>query len=197
MISRGIEGARSSLRLRSTIAPASAEAASNGPRKRSLMMRTFRQPSISLLASRFGEPVRSLSCSRANEIARTPKLDRDPGFLLRLFDTRVHVLYERLTGYNGGDNSACCGGRTLPATIEPTATESHSHKKFRYQRTFFRVLQLPAAAQKIRRFVPARLKRRLDDFRSPGLGRPRSQLPVRGVESSIRSHASRAALDAC
>jgi hypothetical protein len=120
------------------------------------MMRTFRQPSISRLASRFGAPVRSLSCSRANEIARTPKLDRDPGFLLRPSDTRMHVLYERLTGYHGGDNSLCCGGRTLPATIEPTATESHSHKKFRYQRTFFRVLQLPAAAQKIRRLVPAR-----------------------------------------
>ena len=80
--------------------------------------------------------------------------------------------------------------RTWPATIELTTTESHSHKKFRYQRPFFRVLQLPAAAQKIRRFVPARLKRHLNDFRSPRLGRPRSQRPVRGF--SIRSHAGRA-----
>ena len=34
------------------------------------------------------------------EIARTLKLDRGLGFLVRLLDTRVHLLYEQLTGQN-------------------------------------------------------------------------------------------------
>ena len=34
------------------------------------------------------------------EIARTLKLDRGLGFLVRLLDTRVHLLYEQLTAQN-------------------------------------------------------------------------------------------------
>ncbi len=36
----------------------------------------------------------------ADEIARTLKLDKGLGFLVRLLDTRVHLLYEQLTGQN-------------------------------------------------------------------------------------------------
>ena len=36
--------------------------------------------------------------SSADEIAHTLKLDRGLGFLVRLLDTRVHLLYEQLTG---------------------------------------------------------------------------------------------------
>jgi DNA-binding MarR family transcriptional regulator len=35
-----------------------------------------------------------------DEIARTLKLDRGLGFLVRLLDTRVHLLYEQLTAQN-------------------------------------------------------------------------------------------------
>jgi DNA-binding MarR family transcriptional regulator len=35
-----------------------------------------------------------------NEIARRLKLDKGLGFLVRLLDTRVHLLYEQLTGQN-------------------------------------------------------------------------------------------------
>jgi DNA-binding MarR family transcriptional regulator len=35
-----------------------------------------------------------------DEIARKLKLDRGLGFLVRLLDTRVHLLYEQLTGQN-------------------------------------------------------------------------------------------------
>src|SRR5882757_1747331 len=34
------------------------------------------------------------------DIARTLKLDRGLGFLVRLLDTRVHLLYEQLTAQN-------------------------------------------------------------------------------------------------
>ena len=44
----------------------------------------------------------------ADEIARTLKLDRGLGFLVRLLDTRVHLLYEPLTGMIRGANSADC-----------------------------------------------------------------------------------------
>src|SRR5713101_4964345 len=36
----------------------------------------------------------------ADEIARTLKLDKGLGFLMRLLDTRVHFLYEQLTAQN-------------------------------------------------------------------------------------------------
>ena len=36
----------------------------------------------------------------AGEIARTLKLDKGLGFLVRLLDTRVHLLYEHLTAQN-------------------------------------------------------------------------------------------------
>src|SRR4051794_40667345 len=36
----------------------------------------------------------------ADDIARTLKLDKGLGFLVRLLDTRVHLLYEQLTGQN-------------------------------------------------------------------------------------------------
>jgi DNA-binding MarR family transcriptional regulator len=36
----------------------------------------------------------------ADEIARTLKLDKGLGFLVRLLDTRVHLLYEQLTAQN-------------------------------------------------------------------------------------------------
>jgi DNA-binding MarR family transcriptional regulator len=36
----------------------------------------------------------------AEEIARTLKLDKGLGFLVRLLDTRVHLLYEQLTAQN-------------------------------------------------------------------------------------------------
>ncbi len=62
------------------------------------------------------------------------------------------------------------------------------HKKFRYQRPIFRVLQLLAAAQKIGRSCSSGLKRRFNGFRSPGFGRSRCQRPVRGSESLVRRH---------
>jgi DNA-binding MarR family transcriptional regulator len=40
------------------------------------------------------------SAREAEEIARTLKLDRGLGFLVRLLDTRVHLLYEQLTAQN-------------------------------------------------------------------------------------------------
>lgn len=45
--------------------------------------------------------VRSLAeGNSADEIARRLKLDKGLGFLVRLLDTRVHLLYEQLTGQN-------------------------------------------------------------------------------------------------
>jgi len=47
----------------------------------------------------------------ADEIARTPKPDKPLASPVRLLATRVHVLYEPLTGQNGmirRANSACC-----------------------------------------------------------------------------------------
>src|SRR4030081_770381 len=38
--------------------------------------------------------------SDAEEIAHTLKLDKGLGFLVRLLDTRVHLLYEQLTAQN-------------------------------------------------------------------------------------------------
>ncbi len=40
------------------------------------------------------------SAREAEEIARTLKLDKGLGFLVRLLDTRVHLLYEQLTAQN-------------------------------------------------------------------------------------------------
>jgi len=40
------------------------------------------------------------SAVSTDEIARALKLDRGLGFLVRLLDTRVHLLYEQLTGQN-------------------------------------------------------------------------------------------------
>src|ERR1700682_2988607 len=44
-------------------------------------------------------PPKSVARS-ADEIARTLKLDKGLGFLVRLLDTRVNVLHERLTAQN-------------------------------------------------------------------------------------------------
>src|ERR1700682_2705198 len=40
------------------------------------------------------------SANEAEEIAHTLKLDKGLGFLVRLLDTRVHLLYEQLTAQN-------------------------------------------------------------------------------------------------
>ena len=40
------------------------------------------------------------SAREAEEIARTLKLDKGLGFLVRLLDTRVHLLYGQLTAQN-------------------------------------------------------------------------------------------------
>src|SRR4030081_1748071 len=40
------------------------------------------------------------SAKEAEEIARTLKLEKGLGFLVRLLDTRVHLLYEQLTAQN-------------------------------------------------------------------------------------------------
>src|SRR5471030_2388906 len=40
------------------------------------------------------------SAVSTDEIARALNLDRGLGFLVRLLDTRVHLLYEQLTGQN-------------------------------------------------------------------------------------------------
>src|ERR1700674_5834240 len=45
-------------------------------------------------------PKSGASAKEAEEIARTLKLDKGLGFLVRLLDTRVHLLYEQLTGQN-------------------------------------------------------------------------------------------------
>jgi DNA-binding MarR family transcriptional regulator len=45
------------------------------------------------------KPLKSDTLS-ADEIARTLRLDKGLGFLVRLLDTRVHLLYEQLTGQN-------------------------------------------------------------------------------------------------
>jgi len=42
----------------------------------------------------------SASAKQAEEIARTLKLEKGLGFLVRLLDTRVHLLYEQLTAQN-------------------------------------------------------------------------------------------------
>jgi len=44
--------------------------------------------------------VRSPDANSVDEIARRLKLDKGLGFLVRLLDTRVHLLYEQLTGQN-------------------------------------------------------------------------------------------------
>jgi hypothetical protein len=49
-----------------------------------------------------------------------------------------------LAGFGGGDEVA-------------NLTESQSHQNFQYQQTIFRVLQLLAATQKIKRFVLVRV----------------------------------------
>lgn len=46
-------------------------------------------------SSKSGAPVKD-----AEEIARTLKLEKGLGFLVRLLDTRVHLLYEQLTAQN-------------------------------------------------------------------------------------------------
>ncbi len=43
---------------------------------------------------------RSTAEETAEDLARTLKLDKGLGFLVRLLDTRVHLLYEQLTGQN-------------------------------------------------------------------------------------------------
>ena len=45
-------------------------------------------------------PKSSASAKEAVEIARTLKLEKGLGFLVRLLDTRVHLLYEQLTAQN-------------------------------------------------------------------------------------------------
>ena len=45
-------------------------------------------------------PQSSASAKEAVEIARTLKLEKGLGFLVRLLDTRVHLLYEQLTAQN-------------------------------------------------------------------------------------------------
>jgi len=45
-------------------------------------------------------PKSSASAKQAVEIARTLKLEKGLGFLVRLLDTRVHLLYEQLTAQN-------------------------------------------------------------------------------------------------
>ena len=45
-------------------------------------------------------PKSSASAKQAVEIARTLKLEKGLGFLVRLLDTRVHLLYQQLTAQN-------------------------------------------------------------------------------------------------
>ena len=47
-----------------------------------------------------GEPRSALWDKSPDEIAGNLKLDKGLGFLVRLLDTRVHLLYEQLTGQN-------------------------------------------------------------------------------------------------
>jgi hypothetical protein len=58
----------------------------------------------------------------------------------RLCDVETRRGSRNLTGFGGCDEVA-------------HLTESQCHKKIRYQRPIFRVLQLLAAAQKIKRFL--------------------------------------------
>jgi DNA-binding MarR family transcriptional regulator len=46
------------------------------------------------------EPRSAAKDKSAEEIARTLKLDKGLGFLVRVLDTRVHLLYEQLTAQN-------------------------------------------------------------------------------------------------
>ena len=80
VMSRGIEVARSCDRTIS-VAPSSAEVASNGSGKRSLTTRTFRQPSVSLSASRLRKLVgASCFCAKGHRRKRSCISRRRPTF---------------------------------------------------------------------------------------------------------------------